>query len=210
MATSLDLLPPDALGRRVISLPTVTTAQERVQGGNALLPDAGMYPVTIELRADNEPLAQLASAIVRLDGAEAPAPLDVALVVPIDGGPTLRADGTTMIDDADRTRLQTVTNVLAATTTPVTVVPRPELIDGLSRTGLPADADRRAALTAAIGARQVLATPYVAMDPTAVGSRRHGRGADPAARRRRGHAGQRPSRRDVGSHHLGRRRTHER
>ena len=74
VATSLDLLPPDALGRRTISLPTVTTPQERVQGGNALLPDAGMYPVTIELRADNEPLAQLASAVVRLDGAPAPVP----------------------------------------------------------------------------------------------------------------------------------------
>ena len=65
VATSLDLLPPDALGRRTISLPTVITPQERVQGGNALLPDAGMYPVTIELRADNEPLAQLATAVVR-------------------------------------------------------------------------------------------------------------------------------------------------
>jgi Family of unknown function (DUF6049) len=169
VATSLDLLPPDALGRRTISLPTVLTPQERVQGGNALLPDAGMYPVTIELRADNEPLAQLVSAVVRLDGAAAPAPLDVALVVPIDGGPTLRADGTTMIDDADRTRLQTVTGVLAASATPLTVVPRPELIDGLSRTGLPADTEQRSALAAAIGARQVLATPYVEMDPTALG-----------------------------------------
>jgi hypothetical protein len=128
-----------------------------------------MYPVTIELRADNEPLAQLTSAVVRLDGASAPAPLDVALVMPIDGGPTLRADGTTIIDDADRTRLQTVTSVLATTTTPLTIVPRPELIDGLTRTGLPADAGRRAALTAAIGDRQVLASPYVAMDPTAIG-----------------------------------------
>jgi hypothetical protein len=176
VATSLDLLPPDALGRRVIALPTVTTAQERVQGGNALLPDAGMYPITVELRADNEPLAQLVSAVVRLDSTAAPAPLDVALVVPVDGGPTLRADGTTMIDDVDRTRLQTVTTVLAATTTPLTVMPRPELIDGLTRTGLPADADRLTALATAIGARQVLATPYVEMDPTAVG--RAGLGAE--------------------------------
>ncbi len=170
VATSLDLLPPDALGRRTISLPTVVAPQERVQGGNALLPEAGMYPITIELRADNEPLAQLTSSLVRSDSAEAPAPLDVAVVVPVDGGPTLRADGTTMIDDADRARLQTITTVLAATTTPLTVVPRPELMDGLTRTGLPADAERRAALTTAIGGRQVLATPYVAMDPTAVGA----------------------------------------
>jgi hypothetical protein len=169
VATSLDLLPPDALGRRTISLPTVSTPQERVLGGNALLPDPGMYPVTVELRADNEPLAQLATAVVRVDGAAPPAPLDVALVLPIDGGPTLRADGTTMIDDADRARLQTVTAVLAGTAAPLTVVPRPELIDGLSRTGLPADAERRAALAVAIGSRQVLATPYVAMDPTAIG-----------------------------------------
>jgi hypothetical protein len=174
VATSLDLLPPDALGRRTISLPTVVTPQERVQGGNALLPEAGMYPVTIELRADNEPLAQLSSAVVRLDGA--PAPLDVAVVVPIDGGPTLRADGTTIIDDADRARLQTITTVLAGTTAALTVIPRPELIDGLTRTGLPADTERRAALTTAIGGRQVLATPYVSMDPTAVG--RAGLGAE--------------------------------
>jgi len=168
VATSLDLLPPDALGRRTISLPTVSTPQERVLGGNALLPEPGMYPVTVELRADNEPLAQLATAVVRVDGAIAP--LDVAMVLPIDGGPTLRADGTTMIDDADRARLQTVTAVLAGTATPLTVVPRPELIDGLGRTGLPADAERRSALAAAVGSRQVLATPYVAMDPTVIGN----------------------------------------
>jgi len=175
VATSLDLLPPDALGRRTISLPTVVAPQERVQGGNALLPDAGMYPVTIELRADNEPLAQVTSAIVRI-GDEPAVPLDVALVVPITGGPTLRADGMTIIDDADRARLQAVTAVLAAGTTPLTVVPEPELVEGLIRTGLPADADQRAALTAAIDGREVLASPYVTMDPTAVG--RAGMGAE--------------------------------
>ena len=169
VATSLDLVPPDALGRRTIALPTVTTAQDRVQGGNALLPDAGMYPVTIELRSDNVPLAQLTSAIVRLADGEQPAPLDVALVVPIDGAPTLQADGTTIVAEADRMRLQTLTAILASTTTALTVAPRPELIEGLARTGLPADAARPAALAAAIGTRQVLAAPYVSMDPTAMG-----------------------------------------
>ena len=168
VATSLDLVPADTVGRRTISLPTVTTSQERVLGGNALLPDAGIYPVTIELRSDNVPLAELRTAIVRVaDGEQAP-PLDVALVVPLDGAPTLHADGATVIADADRLRLQTVTGVLAGSATPLTVAPRPELIEGLGRTGLPADSDRAAALATAIGTRQVLAQPFVSMDPAAL------------------------------------------
>jgi len=148
VATSLDLLTQDGLGRYTIALPTVTSAQQRVLGGNALMPDAGMYPVTIELRADNAALAQLTTAVVRTADAGQPAavPLDVAIVLSVGGNPTLRADGTTVIDGPDRTRLQTVTSVLAGTATAATVVPRPELIDGLARTGLPADAELRTAL----------------------------------------------------------------
>jgi hypothetical protein len=169
VALSLNLLTPDAPGRYTVSLPTVTAPQQRVLGGNALMPDAGMYPVTIELRSDNVALAELVSAVVRTpDPAQAVPPLDVALVFPLGGTPTLRADGSTVVEAVDRARIQTVTNVLAGSATPATVVPEPELIDGLARTGLPADADLRTALATSIGARQVLASPYVAMDPTAV------------------------------------------
>jgi hypothetical protein len=169
VATSLNLLTPDALGRYTVALPTVTAPQQRVLGGNALMPDPGMYPVTIELRADNVALAQLVSAVVRTADPTAgvPPPLDVALVFPLGGTPTLRADGSTIVEPVDRARLQTVANVLTASATPLTVVPQPELIDGLARTGLPADAALRAALAAGISGRQVLASPYVTMDPTA-------------------------------------------
>jgi hypothetical protein len=168
VATSLSRLTPEGPGRYTVPLPTVTAADQRVVGGNALLPDQGMYPVTVELRADNVPLAQIATSIVRADAAGiSPAPLDVALVVPLDGAVTLQPDGSTVIATADRTRLQTVTAALAAVSTPVTVVPRPDLVDGLARSGLPGDAELRAALGTAIAGRQVLAAPYVAIDPTA-------------------------------------------
>ena len=167
VALSLDLLTADALGRYTVTLPTVTTPQDRVQGGNALLPDAGMYPVTIELRADNEPLAQIATTIVRLPADTASTPLDVALVLPIDNVPTLRADGTTVIDQADRARVQTIAAALAGSQTPLTLRPRPELVDGLARTGLPADAALRSSLAGAAAGRQILAAPYVDVDPTA-------------------------------------------
>ncbi|HKA04515.1 MAG TPA: hypothetical protein VKD67_09300, partial [Acidimicrobiales bacterium] len=168
VATSLSRLTPDGPGRYTVPLPTVTSADQRVVGGNALLPDQGMYPVTVELRADNVPLAQIVTSIVRADAAGTnPAPFDVALVVPLDGAVTLQPDGSTVIATADRTRLQAVTGALAAVATPVTVVPRPELVDGLARSGLPGDAELRAALGTAIAGRQVLATPYVAIDPTA-------------------------------------------
>ena len=168
VAMSLNRLTPDGAGRYTVPLPTVTAADQRVVGGNALLPDQGMYPVTVELRADNTPLAQIVTTLVRADAAgTSPAPLDVALVLPIDGAVTLQADGSTLIDTADRTRVQTVASVVAASATPATLVPRPELVDGLARSGLPADADLRTSLGAAFGSRQVLATPYVAMDPTA-------------------------------------------
>ncbi len=168
VATSLSRLTPDGPGRYTVPLPTVTSADQRVVGGNALLPDQGMYPVTVELRADNVPLSQIVTAIVRADAAGTnPGPLDVALVLPLDGAVTLQPDGSTVIATADRTRVQTVTTALASSSTPVTVAPRPELVDGLSRSGLPGDAELRAALGTALAGRQVLATPYVAMDPTA-------------------------------------------
>lgn len=168
VAMSLNRLIPDGAGRYTVPLPTVTSADQRVVGGNALLPDQGMYPVTVELRADNAPLAQIVTTVVRADAASTnPVPLDVALVLPLDGAVTLQPDGSTVIATADRTRLQTVASVLAASGTPATLVPRPELVDGLDRSGLPADAELGTALGTAFSGRQILATPYVAMDPTA-------------------------------------------
>jgi hypothetical protein len=169
VATSLNRLTPDGPGRYTVDLPTVVTPDQRVLGGNALLPDAGMYPITIELRSDNTPLAQMVTTLVRTAAADASAlpSLDVALVMPLGGAVTLQADGTTTIGTDDRTRLQTVASALAASHTPVTLIPQPELVDGLARSGLPADAILRTALGTATGGREVLATPYVAMDPSA-------------------------------------------
>ena len=196
---------PTPLGRRTIALPTVTTAQERVQGGNALLPDAGMYPVTIELRSDNVPLAQLTSAIVRL-GRRRPAgrPSTSPSSLPIDGAPTLQADGTTIIDDADRMRLQTLTTVLAGNATAAhrRAAARADRRSGPHGPARPMP-HVRAALAAAIGNRQVLAQPYVSMDPTAMGRAGLAERAHQAAHRGRGRRRPGTARRDHRSHDVG-------
>jgi hypothetical protein len=163
VATALDNLAPDASGRYTITLPTVTTTSDHV-AGTALFADAAMYPIVVKLRSHNTTLSELTSFVVRATDPAAP-PLSVAFVLPISGGPTLQPDGTTLISPDDRSRLQQVASVLTKARQHLTVVPTPELLEGLGRSSLPADAQILSAFAGAVGNRQVLATPYVTMDP---------------------------------------------
>ena len=110
-------------------------------------------------RNDDE-IGRLVTFLVRLPDQAPVNPLRVALVLPVTGPPSLRPDGTTTLDADLRTRVQVLTNVLTANpSVAFTTVVQPELLESLSRTGLPTDAQLRADLIRLLAGRQTLLKP---------------------------------------------------
>ena len=106
--------------------------------------------------------------LVRLPATAVAEPLRVVLVLPLTGPPALQPDGTVLLDAALRSRVQLLTDTLAAAPgLPVTVMLQPELLEALGRTGLPTDLELRTRLATLLADRQTLPAPYVPMDPTA-------------------------------------------
>ncbi len=119
----------------------------------------GVYPVRLRVLADDgsATLAQLVTFLVRPGARRLP----ITVVLPLPGAPSLRPDGTTGVAPADQDRAQAVTQLLAALPDfPFTLAPRPELLAALGRTN-PVLTSR---LAGALGARSVLALPFVRLD----------------------------------------------
>ncbi len=135
------------------------------------LPAAGVVPIGIEVHRSGSVTGQLITFIDRLDaGTDATTPverpLQVAVAVAVDGGPTLQPDGTVVVAEADEKAVAELVDLLTAIgDSPLTISVRPELLKGLSESG----SDLVPALRAAVetNATDVLAVPYVAMEPTA-------------------------------------------
>jgi hypothetical protein len=156
----------DAAGDFVVSVPTQSATKLR---NKLRLKDAGLYPLSVELRDNDsgETLAQMTTFIERR-GTSNPSPVYVGMVFDVDSVPTLQPDGTTLITDDSRAQLMRLTDYLERTAAPATVVIRPELLDGLKRSGTPDDLSLLNRLAAAIGTRhELLAEPSVSLDPSA-------------------------------------------
>ena len=131
------------------------------------LGDPGLYPVTIEIRVDDEPVTSLLTFVERLGDAAPTGVVRAAVGLSVDAPPTLLPNGTTRVSDETRADIDRLLEILELNTTvPITVTIRPELLDGLSRSGLSADTTRLERLGAALRTtHQLLASTYVAMDP---------------------------------------------
>jgi hypothetical protein len=130
-----------------------------------VLTRAGVHPVQVELRdteADSV-VDRFSTHLVRSREDGAP-PLAVAWVQPVAAPLALQPDGSVVLDDTDRAALATTTTALASGDTPLTAVPRPETIDVLARAG----PEILAQLATALAGRQVVAGPYVDIDPAAL------------------------------------------
>ena len=170
LVTPLASVPRDAAGHLEITIPT-TNKRGSATGTEIPLRTAGVYPVELVLRAGdkNDELAKLVTFLVRLPDQPLDAPLRVAMVLPITGPPSLLTDGGTAIEAGVRAQLQAAVDVLsAAPNVPLSVQIQPELLDALSRTGLPTDGELQSRLLAAIGGRQTLTGTYVGLDATAM------------------------------------------
>jgi len=165
IATPLSELQPDAGGAYTIRLPVQDPAQP-VDRTRIRLRDEGVYPVRVELRESGGGTS-IARFVTHLVYAAPPKDNGVALgfswIIPLAAPPALQPDGERRLDPAATTRITGVAQALVAQpTVPLTLRPNPETVQAL-------DADTVELLKDAVSQRQVLAGPYVPVQPGAYG-----------------------------------------
>jgi hypothetical protein len=159
-------LPRDDRGDIVVSAPLSATNET----GRTRLRADGVYPVRIELRnEDGDEIDGFTTHLVRTTAVAGAQPLAVATIVPLTAAPSLSPDGSTQMLDDDRTALAAfIVALMSHPTVPLTIVPSPEALDTLGRSTSTEDRQILDSLRASIGAREVVAGPYVAIDPSAM------------------------------------------
>ncbi|MEZ5256654.1 MAG: DUF6049 family protein [Ilumatobacteraceae bacterium] len=92
----------------------------------------------------------------------------VSFLVRVDAAPTLQPNGSTVVTESARAQLDELLDLLELhADVPITVMIRPELLDGLQRSGFDADQTRLERLRAVFAARdELLPATFVALDPT--------------------------------------------
>jgi hypothetical protein len=166
----LESIPRDAAGRLDVTIPTVVRRAEKT-GDNIRLATNGLYAVRVDLRSEKgEVLSRFTTFLVRVDDALLAEPTyPVAIVLSAESPPTLQADGSTDIDTTARQRLRGLTQVLTRNATmPLTLVVRPTLLEGLSRTGLAADGNLVTDAADAVGGRPLVSTTRDRVDPASL------------------------------------------
>jgi Family of unknown function (DUF6049) len=164
-------VPRDDAGRLELTVPVDVLDGERE--GAVVLAEEGLYPVKVAVRSvsGDDLTDPMVLFLLRTGPGTASRPaLQVATVLPVSSGPTVAPGTTTFtVEPAARNRASLVTDALEAVPdVPLTVVVRPELLDALGNTGLPADAALRDRLAAALGTRPAAPATYVDADPSAL------------------------------------------
>lgn len=119
-----------------LNVPTSTTAT----GGALRLAQDGVRALQITLTGRNGLQAQT-TTFLNVVSERKYAPLSVYFVADVDGKPTLQPDGSTIVGANERERLRALRDLLFRKPpgVPIGVRIRPELIDGLARSGAEAD-----------------------------------------------------------------------
>lgn len=164
--------PLDADGNYVLQVGTrSSTAAVEPLGATLKMSTAGLYPITIDVRVDDRPISSLVTFLELTDESELNAPVRTAIAARIDAAPTLGPTGATTVPSTSRATIDRLTGLLTAhPDVPLTIALRPELLEGLTRSGDAQDADRLDALTAAFGTgtiNELLPQTYVSLDPAA-------------------------------------------
>jgi hypothetical protein len=178
-AIAVGLLGVDSRGNRVA---TLTLPQSGVASTPYTLPSnlrQGVYPVTVALKVHGgATLDSFVTHLVRLPSDPDVTPLSVAWVQPVGAAPALQPDGSSSLDPAERDDLADVIRTLDANAgLPLTLDVTPETAAAL-------DADDLDRLKGSLTGDELLASPYVDVDPSAlVGA---GRGDDLPVQRQYG------------------------
>jgi hypothetical protein len=151
--------PDEVTHRLTLSVPTTRDST----GPGFRLKNAGIYPVLIKLMDGRQALSQFTTFLIRVDATSRA--VDTAVVLPIDGPPTLQPDGTRRIDAATRERLVSVVRLASlAPNVPLTLALRPDIAEALRLSTDPADQALRAVVQVARQGEVVLDSA-VAIDP---------------------------------------------
>ena len=128
---------------------------------------SGIYPVRVEVLIDNVSQAALLTFVNRYDPSREVRPMPINVVVALDSPITLQPDGSRLIDQPTRTKIEKFIKLLTLDSSRMTVQISPELIDGLSRSSNPDDQSLLVQLVAALGSAPIVPGPYVQFDPSA-------------------------------------------
>ncbi len=166
----VDLAPSSGDGGRLVTVSILVRDGGDAAPGSVDINQFGVYPVEVLLHGPGgTTLARLVTHLVRLpDPGQDAEPLVTGLVVPFGSAPVLQPDGGNRLADADRRRLSaTADSLLLHPSVPVSLAVTAETLDGLRATGDPTDATTLDRLTTAARDDQLLAQPYVDLDPSA-------------------------------------------
>ena len=128
---------------------------------------SGIYPVRVEVLIDDVSRAALLTFVNRYDPSREVRPMPINVVVALDSPITLQPDGSRLIDQPTRTKIEKLIKLLTLDSSRMTVQISPELIDGLSRSSNPDDQSLLVQLVAALGSAPIVPGPYVQFDPSA-------------------------------------------
>lgn len=127
----------------------------------------GIYPVRVEVVVNNVSRAALLTFVNRFNPSREVRPMPINVVVALDSPITLQPDGSRLIDQPTRTKIEKLIKLLTLDSSRMTVQISPELIDGLSRSSNPDDQSLLVQLVAALGSAPIVPGPYVQFDPSA-------------------------------------------
>ena len=181
---ALDTLPMTAPGRYRLEIP-VRSGPPFDGLDRTLLPFAGVYPLSVELRTEEGPVASDRSYLIRLPAAGSvpdpgseshPSDRQLTVLLPIgdatagsDGGEAGR-NGGRLDDDPEGVTVAQATELAAAhPDVPLVALLSPGALDTLRD-----DPDAAAALAAAMAGRRALARPTLDLDPSALAEIDHG------------------------------------
>jgi hypothetical protein len=131
-----------------------------------LVPNPGVHPVVIEVAAgDGTLLHREVLFLNRLPAEVEGNPLQLDLLLGIHTDTTVSADSTWSVPDAGRREVDRAVQLLDAhPSVPVTMQPDPDLIEALAASPEPADRARLQRLSALLGARETLRSPWASLD----------------------------------------------
>ncbi|MGD9701516.1 MAG: hypothetical protein AB7Q42_24025 [Acidimicrobiia bacterium] len=157
-------IPRDDDGNLVVTIGTETDPGD---ASRIRLRNPGLYPLSLDIRlADDDPLASLVTFVERTGDDAITETIGATAVLTFDAAPSLQATGLLQIPPEVRPRLDALISLLEQSPVPLSVSVRPEVLDSLSQSGDPADAERLARLDEAVGTRhELLVAPYISMNP---------------------------------------------
>jgi hypothetical protein len=163
-SADLDSLDQDSAGAITVRL-GIQSASSPPTPDRLRLTTAGVYPIRVQLRTDEEVTAQLVTYLIRVPDDAAATPLRTALVVPVDAAPGLTPEGELQTAPATLDRVSTVVDALRGHAgLPLVVAPVPETIDSLAGGGAEDGGATIENLSQGLASRQLLGGPYVPID----------------------------------------------